>query len=109
MTNLTARRVQIDFVTVGTTFACSTSFLSKSESDSLFSSHSFEVVLHSILACRLMIGIREASQSFRRKSETFELSVVLRDDTLEFARVSSEGESAWMDPEVYAGPPSSKG
>jgi len=56
-----------------------------------------------------MIGIREASQSFGHKSETFELSAVLRDDTLEFARRPSEGESAWMDPEAYTGPPSSKG
>jgi len=56
-----------------------------------------------------MIGIREASQSSEHKSETFELSVVPRDDTLEFARRPSEGESAWTDPEVYAGPSSSKG
>jgi len=56
--------------------------------------HSFEIALHSVLACRLMIGIREATQSFGRKSDTFELSEVFRDDAIEFAHRSSEGESA---------------
>ena len=50
-----------------------------------------------------MIGIREASQSSESKSETFELSEVFH-DTIEFARRSSESESAQMDPEVYMGP-----
>jgi len=92
-TRLTVRRVQIEFVSAGPWFACSISFLSKPQSDCSFSSHRFEAVIHSILACRLMIGIREASQSSEHKSETFELSVVFRDDTIEFARRSSEGES----------------
>ena len=48
--------------------------------------HSIEIVFHSILACRLMIGIREASQS---SGETFELSEVHRYGTIEFARRSS--------------------
>jgi len=55
----------------------------------LFLSHSIEIVLHSILTCRLMIGIREASQLSGRKSETFELSEVPDDGTLVFARRSS--------------------
>jgi len=94
MTNLTVWRVQMDFVTVGSTFAYSISFLSKYKSDSSFSSHSIEIVLHSVLACRLMIGIREATQSCGRKSETFELSEVPNDNPLEFARRFSEDESA---------------
>jgi len=61
-----------------------------------------EIVLHSILACRLMIGIREASQSYGHKSETFELSEVPCGSTLVFARRPS-GESAPMDLEGRAG------
>jgi len=46
-----------------------------------------EVVLHSILTCRLMIGIREAGQSY---GDSFELSEVPRHYTLVFARRPSE-------------------
>jgi len=49
-----------------------------------------------------MIGIREASQSYGRKSETFELSEVPCGSTLVFARRPS-GESAPMDLEGRAG------
>ena len=52
--------------------------------------YSMEVVLHSILTCRLIIGMREASESDGR---TFELSEVLRHSTLEFVH-SASGESA---------------
>jgi len=60
---------------------------------------SFEVVLHSTLVCRLMIGLREASQSFGNKSEPFELSKVTRTDALEFARRPS-GDNTYIDPEA---------
>ena len=67
-----------------------------------FFSHRIEIALHSILACRLMIGIREASHH-ERKLEAFELSAVPRDSTLEFARRTS-GENTWIDPQIYVGP-----
>ena len=71
-------------------------------SDPSFSSHSVEIALHSILACRLMIGMREAVQSLGQW-ETFELSGVPRNNAFESARRSLV-ESASVDPESYAGP-----
>jgi len=62
-----------------------------------------EVVLHSVLACRLMIGIREAGRSLGRKLETFESPEVPRNNTLEFAPRPS-GENASMELESWAGP-----
>ena len=67
-----------------------------------FFSHSVEVVLHSILTCRLMVGIREASQSYGRKSDAFELSEVVHYSTIVFAYRSS-GEDPEMDPEARVG------
>ena len=66
-----------------------------------FFSRSLEIVLHSILACRLMIGIREASHG--HKPETFELSAVPRSRTVEFV-LSPSGENLRTDPEIYVGP-----
>jgi len=71
------RRVQIDFDGIGSMFAYSISFPAKSSSDPSFSLHSVEIVLHSTLACRLIIAMREASEpSFECESETLELSEV---------------------------------
>jgi len=69
----------------------------------LFLLHSIEIVLHSTLACRLMIGIREASQSYRPKSETFQLSEVPCDGIVVFAH-KPPGENARADLEACAGP-----
>ena len=74
-----------------------------SSPDPPFFSHSLEIVLHSILTCRLMIGIREAGQSYGRKSDTFELSEVPRHSTIVFAH-GPPGENPWIDPEAHAGP-----
>ena len=75
-------------------FASPILFPTKSPPDSpVRFSRSIEIVLHSILACRLMIGIREASQSFGRKLESFELSEVPRGDTLGFAHQPLGGNS----------------
>jgi len=63
-----------------------------------------EIVIHSILACRLMIGIREATKSYASgcKSETFEVSEVYCINPIEFTcRASSE--SAQMDLEACVG------
>ena len=68
----------------------------------MFLQHSIEIVLHSILTCRLMIGIREASQSCGRKSDAFELSEVPH-STIEFARRPS-GENTCMDSDAGADP-----
>ena len=40
----------------------------------LFLSHSAEVGIHSILACRLMIGLRKAGELPERKVETFQFT-----------------------------------
>jgi len=54
-----------------------------------------EIVIHSILACRLMIGIREATQSYAsgRKSETFELPEMSYNNPIEFTCRVSSGSS----------------
>ena len=79
----------------------------KLPSNSLISSHRLEIVLHSNLACRLVVGLREASKSPGSKSGAFELSEISNDDTVVFAhpnrRVVSS-ESARIDPEAHAGP-----
>ena len=59
-----------------------------------------EIVLHSILTCRLMIGIREANQPCGRN---FELSEVPCYSTLQFAR-SPSGECPLADLEGHAEP-----
>jgi len=84
--------IQIYFVGIGSEFVYPTLSPTRPPPDSTLSLHSIEIVLHSILTCRLMIGIREASQSFGHKSETFELSDVPCHSTLEFAP-KSPGES----------------
>ena len=52
----------------------------------LLLSHSVQVVLHSILACRLMIGIREARESSERKRGTIELPRIAGGNIVEVAR-----------------------
>jgi len=49
-----------------------------------------------------MVGVREASQSYGRESDAFELSEVVYDSTIVFAYRSS-GENPEMDPEARAG------
>jgi len=66
-----------------------------------------EIVLHSNLACRLMIGLREAGQSFTHKTEALELSGLPEHNTAEFAHTGEQilsGESSWVDLEGCAGP-----
>ena len=102
-TYLTTWCFQIDFIGLGSGSEYPMSILMKPCLIPHFLLHSTEVVLRSILTCRLMVGIREASQSFGNESDTFELSGPPRDDTLEFAR-RSLGESTSMDLEACAGP-----
>ena len=60
------------------------------------------MVLHANLTCRLVIGIREASQSSSRMGEAFELSAVASgDNTVSFARMTRE--SGWVDIENRPG------
>ncbi|KAF9650130.1 hypothetical protein BDM02DRAFT_1515285 [Thelephora ganbajun] len=69
---------------------------------------SIEIVLHSNLACRLVVGLREASRSPGYKLEALELSETLGDGTVVFARTNrrgSSGESVWMDLEAPPEPP----
>jgi len=66
-----------------------------------------EIVLHSNLACRLMIGLREAGQSFTHKTEALELSGLPEHNTAEFAHTSGQilsGESSWVNLEGCVGP-----
>lgn len=68
---------------------------------------SIEIVLHSNLACRLMIGLREAGQSFTHKTEALELSGLPEHNTAEFAHTGGRtlsGESSWVGLEGCAGP-----
>jgi hypothetical protein len=62
---------------------------------------SIEIVIHSNLACRLMVGLREAAHSSGPRSEVFELSGLPdSDDTVVFAstiRRRLSGESSWVD------------
>ena len=62
------------------------------------------MVLHSTLSCRLIVGLREASQSSGPKSETFELSGLPDEATTEFARRPALTESELVDLETRAGP-----
>jgi hypothetical protein len=71
----------------------------------LFFSHSIEIVLHSILACRLVIGIREATRSVARKSQTFELTGTPGDDSVVFARTGGHSVSNGVDLEALVEPP----
>jgi len=69
---------------------------------------SIEIVLHSSLACRLVIGLREAGQEFGSKSEPSELSELPGDDTVEFSRINRRrfsGENALVDLGARAGLP----
>jgi hypothetical protein len=65
-------------------------------------SHSLEIVLHSNLACRLVIGIREASRAATHKLETFELSGAHGSVSFTFAQADREGGLA--DPEACPEP-----
>jgi len=63
-----------------------------------------EIVLHSNLACRLVVGIREAGKSSVHRSDAFELSDIPNDDTVVFARVNRRipsDESSWVDVEAH--------
>jgi len=69
---------------------------------------SIEIVLHSNLACRLMVGLREAAQSPGPRSDVFELSGMPDcDDTVVFARTVRRRlscESSWVDLELIRNP-----
>ena len=74
-------------------------------SNLLLFTHSIEIVLHSNLACRLVVGIREAGKSSVHRSDAFELSDI-PDDTVVFARVNRRvpsDESSWVDVEAHWG------
>jgi len=65
-----------------------------------------EIVLHSILACRLVIGLREASKSPGRISDAFELSDMPNEGTVVFARMTRRvlsNDSSWVDVEAPGG------
>jgi len=65
-----------------------------------------EIVLHSILACRLVIGLREASKSPGRISDAFELSDMPNEGTVVFARTHRRvlsNDSSWVDVEAPGG------
>ena len=82
--HLTISFVQLEFVSVGSRFGYSISF----STTPLLTPHSVEIVLHSVLTCRLIIGMREASESPGTKPETYELA--LSDNaTLEFTTESA--------------------
>ncbi|KAF9785187.1 hypothetical protein BJ322DRAFT_815113 [Thelephora terrestris] len=66
---------------------------------------SLEIVLHSNLACRLVIGIREASRVATHKLETFELSGARGSVSFTFAQADREGGLA--DLEACTEPPRS--
>ena len=68
--------------------------------------YSIEIVLHSNLACRLVVGIREAGKSSVQRTDAFELSDMPTDDTVVFARVNRRvpsDESSWVDLEAHGG------
>lgn len=71
---------------------------------------SIEIVLHSHLACRLIVGIREASQSTGYQLGTFELSGIPSDNSVVFAQADQRGlpnESTFADLEARADAPES--
>jgi len=69
---------------------------------------SLEVVIHSNLVCRLVLGLREAGHSTGDVSNAFELSELPNNDTVVFAHMDQhQRESAWVDLEARAGPSNS--
>ena len=101
---------QVEFIGVGSWFVYSAPFtihlLSDPPSPTNFA-HSLEIVLHSNLACRLVVGLREAGRSPQLTSDAFELSELTNDDTVVFAHGRRRSESSWMRVELeqpQAGP-----
>jgi len=65
---------------------------------------SIEIVLHSSLACRLVVGLREASQLSGCRSESLELPELLNNNTVMFAHTDPSSESTWIDVESRTRP-----
>jgi len=69
---------------------------------------SIEIVLHSNLACRLVVGLREAGRlSGLCKSQALELTELTNNTTAVFAHTNPSivsSNDAWRDPEVREGP-----
>ena len=106
---LTTCIAQVDFIGVGSWFVYSAPFVIHPSSDlpPPLRSHSIEIVLHSNLACRLVVGLREAGRSPQLTSDAFELSELTNDDTVVFAHGRRRSENSWMHVELeqpQAGP-----
>lgn len=95
--------VQIDFIGIGSRFGKPAILLIIPRLSCTLLLYSIEIVLHSNLACRLVIGIREASRSTVGKSDVFELSGTSGDNTVMFAH--SNRDIGWADPESCPEPP----
>ena len=69
--------------------------------------YSIEIVFHSNLTCRLVIGIREASRSIVGEPDSFGLCAVSGDSSAVFAQTDPRelaSESTWVDLEARADP-----
>lgn len=100
---------QIAFIAVGSRSGYPIPFPMKPPFNSFcFFPYSLEVVVHSNLVCRLVLGLREAGHSAGDVSNAFELSELPNNDTVVFAHMDQhQRESAWVDLEARAGPSNS--